>query len=92
MREDGYENESTEGVQRVTIPLNGTFGAGPSADLTVITAIPDTDQVREETFKVPYVLIDTVKLQRMCDMNFLLGYKVVKDPEKSVSALKGLGL
>jgi hypothetical protein len=79
--------EQQEGMTR--IPLDGTYGAGPTAELTIVTKVGD--QQREETFTVPYMLIDKKMLQGMCDINFILGYRVVKT-ERILPGLKELGL
>lgn len=86
------ENEDQEKQQhRIFIPLDGTYGAGPLAEVTVITKVPDTDQRKRETYEVPYFLIDIPRLMRMNDMNMILGFEIVKG-EKTPSGLKELGL
>ena len=75
----------------VRIPLDGTYGAGPIAELTIVTKVGDAGQQKEETFTVPYLAVDKNILQRMTDINFILGYKIVKG-ERLNPGLKELGL
>jgi hypothetical protein len=82
------ENELPEGLVR--IPLDGSYGAGPIAEVTVITKEGDGRQ-KEETFTIPYLILDRLVLQKLCDINFILGFKVVKG-ERLNPALKELGL
>ena len=74
----------------VKIPLDGTFGAGPDTELVIVTATED-GRHRETTYTVPYYCINMVALMKMCDINLILGYKVVKS-EARASGLKDLGL
>lgn len=83
------EEPQNNGV--VQIPLDGSYGCGPTCELTIITRISETSQLREETYEVPYWLIHTNRLQAMNDMNFIAGYRIVKG-EKTPPALKDLGL
>lgn len=82
------DNENPEG--RTRIPLDGTFGVGPTAELTIITKTEDGRQ-REETYTVPYLCLALDRIQHMSDINFILGYKIVKSDLKP-SGLKELGL
>lgn len=84
------EDNNQEG-NRLVIPLDGSYGCGPTCELTIITRIPETGQLREETYEVPYWLVHTMRLQSMNDMNFIAGFKVVKG-DKTPPALKDLGL
>lgn len=90
MREDEQDQDGEKQQPVSYIPLNGTYGAGPVAELTIIT-VGENGTSRETIFEVPYVLLDLQKLQRMCDLNFFRGYKVIK-PDFSSSGLKALGL
>lgn len=84
-----HDNEQLpEGVVR--IPLDGTFGAGPDAELTIVTKGEDGQNV-EKIYIVPYLAIDLIRIQKMSDINFILGYKVVKS-EARTPGLKELGL
>ena len=72
------------------IPLDGSYGGGPIAELTIITRTEGGGQ-KEETFQVPYVMIDTKRLQTFNDINLILGYKLVKST-MTPHGLKELGL
>jgi hypothetical protein len=74
----------------IQIPLDGSYGGGPIAELTIITRTEGGGQ-KEETFQVPYFMIDTKRLQFFNDANLILGYKLVKG-EKTPPGLKELGL
>lgn len=75
----------------IHIPLDGSYGAGPLAEVTIITKVPDSTNNRRETYQVPYFLIDIPRLMRLNDANLILGFEVVKG-EKTPSGLKELGL
>ena len=76
---------------KYVIPLDGSYGAGPTCELSIITKIPETGQLQESTYEIPYWLIHTTRLQSMNDLNFIVGYKIVKG-DKTPPALKDLGL
>ena len=83
------ENEQLpEGMVR--IPLDGTYGAGPDAELTIVTKGEDGQNV-EKTYVVPYLALDMPRVLQMCNINFILGFKVVKSEAKT-PGLKELGL
>lgn len=84
------DNDNLE-QHRIIIPLDGSYGAGPLAELTIITKVPDTDQNKRETYQLPYFLIDIPRLMRMNDANLILGFELVKG-DKTPSGLKELGL
>ena len=79
-----------EGDGMVRIPLDGTYGAGPDAELVIVTKA-ENGQQREAAYSVPYLCLDMARIQRLCDMNFILGFRVVKSEAKS-AGLKELGL
>lgn len=81
-------DEVPEGMTR--IPLDGTFGAGPDAELTIVTKGEDGQNV-ERTYVVPYLALHMQRIQQMSDINFILGFKVVKS-EARTPGLKELGL
>jgi hypothetical protein len=85
MERDEHGNEG----EMVRIPLDGSYGCGPVAELTLVTRTEDGRE-KEETFTIPYHLIDTKKLQAFCDINLILGFRVVKSGRPS--PLKDLGL
>lgn len=77
-------------LPHVQIPLDGSYGAGPLAEVTVITKTPDGGR-RRETFKVPYFMIDIPALMKLNGLNLILGFELVKG-EATPSALKEYGL
>ncbi len=79
-----------EEQQPRSIPLDGSFGVGPDAELTIITKAEDGRQ-REVSYQVPYHLLDLARLQRFSDINLVLGYKIVK-AESRAAGLKELGI
>lgn len=83
------DEQLPEGVVR--IPLDGTYGAGPDSELTIITKSED-GRLREATYTVPYYCLDMRKIQAMNDINFIMGYKVVKSEGQVSPGLKALGL
>ena len=85
------DENNEEQQHRILIPLDGSYGAGPLAEVTITTKVPDTDQRKRETYEIPYFLIDIPRLMRMNDANLILGFEVVKG-EKTPSGLKELGL
>jgi hypothetical protein len=77
-----------EGVVR--IPLDGTYGAGVNSELTIVTRNSQGQSV-ETTYMVPYLALDMKRIQAICDMNLIVGYKLVKNEAKA-AGLKELGL
>lgn len=75
----------------VRIPLDGTYGAGPESELTIITKA-ENGQLREATYTVPYYCLDMRKIQAMNDINFIMGFKVLKGEGQVSPGLKALGL
>jgi hypothetical protein len=84
-------DQDNEQPGMVRIPLNGTFGAGPESEITIITKNPD-GQLREITYVIPYFCLNMSFVQRMNDLNFIVGYKIVKGDGPTASGLKELGL
>jgi hypothetical protein len=82
-------NEEREGMVR--IPLDGTYGAGPESEITIIVKTPD-GQLRETTYLVPYYCLNMRAIQAMNDINFIMGYKIVKGEGAVNTGLKALGL
>lgn len=83
------QNEERPGIVR--IPLDGTYGAGADAELVIVLKNED-GRHRETSYTVPYWCIDLTRIQRMCDMNLILGYRIVKGDGPTVTGLKELGL
>jgi hypothetical protein len=82
------EQDNESGLVR--IPLDGTFGAGPDAEITIVTKTEDGKQ-RESIYTVPYLCLNLERIQRLCDMNLILGYRIVKGDSRP-TGLKELGL
>ena len=81
---------SEEQPEIVRIPLDGSYGVGPEAELVIITKAED-GRNRETSYTVPYLLVDLARVQRFSDANLILGFKVVKSDTKA-PGLKELGL
>jgi hypothetical protein len=83
--EENNENNEREVIK---IKLDGSYGAGVVAELTVITKDGDND--KEETFVFPYHFIDFAAVHGFDRLNLIKGYKITK--QEKPSALKELGL
>lgn len=83
------DNNEQDGIVR--IPLDGTYGAGPDSEITIITKNPD-GQLREATYTIPYYCLNMRAVQQMNDINFIMGYRIVKGEGPVNSGLKALGL
>ena len=59
------------------IRLDGSMGLGPNALLTLIS-LDKVSGTKEETFEVPYALIDLARLAEYLNLNFILGYRLEK--------------
>jgi len=79
-----------EQPQQHLIRLDGSFGPGPLAELTITTKTEGGDQT--VAYTVPYVLIDKKALQFMSDLNLIVGYGIKKQPDARLAALRELGL
>jgi hypothetical protein len=73
-----------------TIQLDGTFGVGTMTEVKVLIRIPGSDQMREESFMVPYLFLDLSKIATMHMMNLFAGFSLIN--EGKPSQLKELGL
>lgn len=73
--EDGNEQQ---------VVLDGKYGAGVNAVLTIVTAGPLGD--KEETFLVPYAVVDKKTLNQMVDINMIRGFKIVKQEPAKVGS------
>lgn len=82
--QDGMEGEI------VRIPLDGSYGCGAQAVVTIYTRIPKSDDVHEETFQFPYALIDQGKLMAYNSAHLIAGFRILK--LEKPSALRELGL
>lgn len=75
----------------VRIPLDGTYGTGAMAEVTIYTRVSaESNQMKEETFQFPYALIDMNRLVGYNSAHLIAGYKVVK--LEKPTALRELGL
>ena len=72
----------------IKIPLDGSYGTGTVSELTIYTK--EGDNVKEETFTVPYHIIDMGKLVAFNNLHLILGFKILKQDKPS--PLKELGL
>ena len=82
------DNEQPDG--KVLIRLDGSFGPGPMAELTITTKTEGGEQT--VAYTGPYVLIDKKALQSMSDMNLIVGFGIKKQPDARLAALRELGL
>lgn len=83
------DEQLPEGVVR--IKLDGSYGAGPESEITIVTRNPDGN-LRETTYVIPYFCLNMAFIQRMNDINFIVGYKIVKGEGPTATGLKELGL
>jgi hypothetical protein len=82
------DNEQPQ--QANLIRLDGSYGPGPQAELTITTKTEGGEQT--VAYTVPYCLIDKKALQFMSDMNLIVGYGIKKQPDARLAALRELGL
>ena len=83
------DNERSDDVIR--IPLDGTYGGGVMAEVTIYTRVSaDSNSMREETFTVPYAFIDQAKLVGFNAAHLIAGFRILK--LEKPSALRELGL
>jgi hypothetical protein len=78
-------------INFIRIPLDGTYGGGPMAEVTIYTRVSaESSDVREEMFQVPYAFIDQSKLIGYNAAHLIAGFKILK--LEKPSALRELGL
>jgi hypothetical protein len=70
--------------------LDGTFGVGTMTEVKVFTKVPNSNQLREETFMVPYLFLDLSRIATMQMMNLFVGFSLIN--EGKTNQLKELGL
>lgn len=75
--------------QKPQVKLDGSYGVGVVAEVTVYTKQGETGE-REETFIFPYNFINFDVLQLFDKLNLIKGYRIIK--QEKPSALKDLGL
>lgn len=84
------ENEQPQ-PKFITIPLDGTYGAGPACEVTIITReSSESTRMMEATFTMPYALLAVGALVKMLDINLIAGYRIEKQPMPN--PLRELGL
>lgn len=79
----------TEDQEPRRIMLDGSYGCGPVAELTIITRAGEGKE-KEETYTVPFLLINMDALNVMNQVHLILGYKIIK--VEKPSTLKDFGL
>ena len=62
---------------RLIIRLDGTFGTGFPARLTIIT-LDKVNGTKETTYEFPYMLIKFDVLQQLTDASLILGFRTEK--------------
>ena len=78
-----------EEQQRRSIPTDGSYGAGILSELTIYSRMED-GSTKEETFTIPYLLINFGHLVGLDAMHLIMGYKVIKVAKPD--QMKDLGL
>jgi hypothetical protein len=74
--------------QQNTIILDGTFGSGAMAEVTIYTNHPNG--IKEETYIFPYAMIDRKNLDAFNAAHLIAGYRIMKKAKPS--PLSELGL
>ena len=83
------DNELPDGVIR--IPLDGTYGGGVMAEVTIYTRVSaESNELREETFQFPYAFIDQARLVGYNAAHLIAGFRILK--LEKPNALRELGL
>jgi hypothetical protein len=73
-----------EGAQ--VIKLDGSLGLGANA-LVTITMKDEQLGEKEETYQIPYGILDQKRLKKFLDVNFILGFKIIKQEPKAIGGL-----
>jgi hypothetical protein len=71
------------------IPLDGSYGTGPQAEITIYTNT-DNGNMKEEIFVFPYALINRTALEQFNTAHLIAGYRILKVAKPS--PLSELGL
>lgn len=83
------EEQLPEGVVR--IPLDGTYGGGAMAEVTIYTRVSaESNEVREEKYDFPYNFIDQSRLVGFNAAHLIAGFRILK--LEKPNALRELGL
>ena len=72
------------------IPLDGTWGVGTLTEVKVLIRVPNSDQMREESFTIPYMFLDLGMIMGMHKLNLFAGVSFIN--EGKPNQLKELGL
>ena len=75
--------------RQITIPLDGSYGTGPQAEITIYTNTSDGN-MKEEVFVFPYALINRTALEQFNTAHLIAGYRILKVSKPS--PLSELGL
>lgn len=63
--------------ERTVIRMDGSYGAGIDAYVTIVTADRVTG-TKDKTYQFPYMLINVEVLTKLMNNNLILGYRVEK--------------
>ena len=74
--------------EQVVLRLDGTYGTGAMAEVTVYTNHPNG--MKEETYLFPYALVDRKNLEAFNTAHLIAGYRIIKKARPS--PLSELGL
>lgn len=77
-------------VKALIVELDGTYGAGSMAELTIITKTKDGN-LKKDTYPIPYFLINFGALFKLNDVGLIQGFEIVKI-EPVDAKLRELGL
>jgi hypothetical protein len=88
MNEDHNENENPDVLR---IKLDGTYGGGVMAKVTIYTRVSaDSNDLREEEFEFPYAFVDQTRLVGYNAAHLIAGFSIIKLEKPNV--LRELGL
>lgn len=83
------EDRIPEGVVRIS--LDGTYGGGAMAEVTIYTReSAESNRMKEETYMFPYAFIDQAKLVGFNAAHLIAGFRILKTEKPN--ALRELGL
>jgi hypothetical protein len=75
----------------IRIPLDGTYGGGVMAEVTIYTrASADSNDIKEDAFQFPYAFIDQSRLVGYNAAHLIAGFRILK--LEKPNALRELGL
>lgn len=83
------DEQLPEGVVR--IPLDGTYGGGVMAKVTIYTRLSaESNDLREDEYEFPYAFIDQGRLVGYNAAHLIAGFRIIKTEKPN--ALRELGL